>query len=186
MDIRATTLGDVDGVVEIDGAVEATRYLHVERTGEGMALSWKIEERPLRAKVIEANRLGDEELFTLKQIASGADEGLALVAEHEGEIIAQLLARVEPVNGTLRVLDVRVDYDFRRQGLGLAMLFASIQRARELGLRAVMAQSRTNNLPAAQLLVKAGFELGGLDTRLSSNHDLVKETVGLFWYAALD
>jgi hypothetical protein len=41
-------------------------------------------------------------------------------------------------------------------------------------------------VPAARFLLKAGFDLCGVDTHFSSNHDLVKEAVSLFWYASLD
>jgi hypothetical protein len=53
-------------------------------------------------------------------------------------------------------------------------------------MRAVRATSLTNNVPAAHFLAKAGFDLAGVDTHYRSNHDLVKETVTLFWYAAFD
>ena len=86
----------------------------------------------------------------------------------------------------MRLLDVRVDYDFRRQGLGSAMVYQVIQRTRELELRAISAEARTNNFPANQFLQKLGFDLSGVDTRRHSNHDMVKESATLFWYAALD
>jgi RimJ/RimL family protein N-acetyltransferase len=82
-------------------------------------------------------------------------------------------------------VDLRIDYEYRRQGLGTALVFQVIGHARELGVRAVTATSLTNNVPAARFLAKSGFDLCGLDTRLGSNHDLVKEAVALFWYAAL-
>jgi ribosomal protein S18 acetylase RimI-like enzyme len=81
---------------------------------------------------------------------------------------------------------LRVDYDFRRQGIGIAMIFQLIAAARQRQARAVFARARANNQPAQQFLAKSGFELAGLDTHFTSNHDLVKETVMLFWYAALE
>jgi hypothetical protein len=50
----------------------------------------------------------------------------------------------------------------------------------------VAAETTTDNWPAAMLLTKCGFDLAGLDERRRTNHDLVKEAVTLFWYAALD
>jgi ribosomal protein S18 acetylase RimI-like enzyme len=86
---------------------------------------------------------------------------------------------------TLRLIDLRVDYDFRRQGLGSAMLFQAIQKAREEGRRAVSIETRTDNQPANTLLGRLHFELSGIDTRRHSNHDLVAEAVTLFWYIPL-
>lgn len=178
------TAADIDRLADIDGTIESARYLHVESSGEGIVQGWLLEERPLREKRISSNPLDDESRFAMKQIVTGMDEGLALVAEHDDEIKAALVAK--PGGGVLRLLDLRVDYDFRRQGVGAAMLYRSIQEARERELRAVMTVTRTDNVLAAELLLKAGFEVTGLDLRMWSNHDLVKEAVGLFWYASLD
>jgi hypothetical protein len=50
----------------------------------------------------------------------------------------------------------------------------------------VAAESLTNNHPAGGLLAQCGFELSGIDIRRRTNHDLVKESATLIWYAALD
>src|SRR5688572_2198467 len=194
MEIRPVRPADLSDLVEIDATVESSAYLHLERSapaepdaeGCGIAVTWRLTERPLREKRVTPNRLADDTQFVLKQVASGADEGLALLAEHEGQKVALILAQPQPQYGTLRVIDVRVDYDFRREGLATAMLFQAINHARDLELRAVTAETRTDNLPAAKLLSKLGFDLAGLDAQRHSNHDLVKEVASLIWYVALD
>ena len=190
MEIRPVQPADLADLAEIDATVESTAYLHLERTSDaeapGIAVTWRLAERPLREKRVTPNRLDDDTQFVLKQVASGADEGLALLAEHEGQKVALMLAQPQPQYGTLRVIDVRVDYDFRREGLATAMLYQAINRARELELRAVTAETRTDNVPAAKLLSKLGFDLAGLDAQRHTNHDLVKEVASLIWYVALD
>jgi RimJ/RimL family protein N-acetyltransferase len=186
MEIRAVQPADLNDLAEIDGTVESNEYLHLERTAEGLSVTWKLTERQLREKRVERNRLGEDTQFVLKQVVTGGDEGLALVAEHEGQKVALLLAQPQPQFGTLRILDLRVDFDFRREGLATAMLFQAINHARDLELRAVTAETRTDNIPAARLLMKCGFDLAGVDTQRHSNHDLVKEVAALIWYAALD
>jgi streptothricin acetyltransferase len=104
----------------------------------------------------------------------------------EDRPVASLLARPDAEAGTSLIADLRVDYDFRRQGMGTALVYQAIQQAREREFRAIAATTLTNNFPAGGLLAKCGFELSGVDTRRRSNHDLVKEAVTLFWYAALD
>jgi ribosomal protein S18 acetylase RimI-like enzyme len=186
MEIRPIRPADVDRLIDIDGTIESSDYLHVDRTGEGFTGSWKIEQRPFREKRMNRNPVTDETQFLLRQIATGVEEGVALLAEHEGINVAQLVARFEPEYQTLRVHDVRIDFEHRRQGLGSAMLFMAIGEARQRQLRAVAAESCTDNVPAAGFLTKCGFELSGLDIRKHTNHDLVKEVVTLFWYAPLD
>ena len=186
MDIRPATAADLDMLFDIDGAVESMQYLHLEQAGEGLKTTWSLEERPLRSKLIESNPLGDDLRFTLKQIITGADEGIVLVVEHDEHIVALAMAKPEHEHRTMRLLDVRVDYDIRRQGMGMALVYQIIQRTREAELRAVTSETRTNNFPANQLLLKCGFDLAGVDTRRHSNHDMVKESATLLWYAALD
>jgi GNAT superfamily N-acetyltransferase len=186
MQIRPVMPADLDGLYDIDGTIESSQYLHVERAGEGVAVTWTLDERPLREKRTLPNRLDDDRRFLLKQIATGGDEGLVLVAEHDEVPVALLLAQVEAAYKTIRVHDLRVDFDQRRQGLATAMMYQVIAAARERELRAVTAECTTDNLPAARFLLKCGFDLSGLDARRLSNHDLVKESVTLHWYAALD
>ena len=135
---------------------------------------------------MRSNPLGDEARFVLKQITTGADEGLALLAEHDGVPVALLVATPDEANKLLRLRELRVDFDHRRQGLATALVFQAVAAAREREFRAVAAESQTDNHPASLLLAKCGFNVAGLDLQRHSNHDLVKEAVTLFWYAALD
>jgi ribosomal protein S18 acetylase RimI-like enzyme len=185
VNIRPIQPEDLDRLADIDGTIESERYLHLDRSGEGFAVTWKLEDRNLREKLIERNAVNDDQSFVLRQIVTGADEGIALLAEHDDQAVAMLVAQPQPPLGTMKIVDLRVDYDFRRQGLATAMVYQIIQQARDSELRAVTSEARTNNFPANQMLVKLGFDLGGVDTQRHSNHDLVKEAVTLFWYAAL-
>src|SRR3954447_11097351 len=45
MQIRPATSDDLERLIDIDGTIESSQYLHVERGGEGLAASWRLEER---------------------------------------------------------------------------------------------------------------------------------------------
>jgi len=186
MEIRPLTPADLRFLAEIDATIESTQYLHLDKSGEGMTFGLRIEPRPLREKQIIPNPLSDELALMYRQIATGGDDGIALTAEHEGQIVAAALAQDSVAHATMSLLDVRVDYDFRRQGVATAMVYQIIAAARESDARAVSAETRSNNFPANQLMLKSGFDLSGADIRRYSNHDMVKETATLFWYAQLD
>jgi ribosomal protein S18 acetylase RimI-like enzyme len=186
MELRPATPADLTGIADIDATVESHRYLHIDRAGDGLNVHWKIEDRPLRERVIHTQPLGDDRQFLYRQMIAGIEEGLTLVAEHDGQIVAALAGRSDPDRGLFELIDLRVDFDFRRQGLGTAMMFQAIQTARKSQLRAIAAESPANNDPASQLLTKLGFQIGGLDSLRHSNHDLVKEAVTLLWYLVLD
>jgi ribosomal protein S18 acetylase RimI-like enzyme len=187
MELRPATPADTDAVLEIDGTVESHRYLHVEQAGEGLDVRWSVQDRPLRERLIQPRPMDDEQRFAFRQFVNGIeDDGVATVAVHDGSVVGLLMARADGVAGVLRVLDLRVDFEQRREGLATGMLYAAVAAARAGGLRAIAADVPANNGPAAALLAKLGFTLAGLDTQRWSTHDLVKETVTLFWYLALD
>jgi len=186
MEIRAIRPADLDRLIDIDGTVESTQYLHVEQAGQGLEVHWRVQERPLREKRIDRNQPDDEINFLMKQVVTGAEEGIALLAEHDRVNIATLVARQEPQFGTMRIIDLRIDFEHRRQGIGSAMIYQVIAESRARELRAVATETRTDNYPAGQFFAKCGFDLAGLDLRRRTNHDLVKEAATLFWYASLD
>lgn len=105
--------------------------------------------------------------------------------EHDGTPIGLLVGAPDYDARAFRIHDVRIDFDHRRQGLAMALLYQAIGEAREKEFRAVSAETTTENYPAAQLLLKCGFEVAGLDIKRYSNHDLVKESVAMFWYTEL-
>ena len=132
MQIRPAKNEDLSSVQEIDGTIESSQYFHLDlSSGEGLMANWRLEERPARKKLVEPNRLDDDAAFTLKQIVGGVEEGFAFVVELDDQPVAMLLARPDPAAGTLRIVDVRVDYDYRRQGMGMALVYQAIQQARE-------------------------------------------------------
>jgi RimJ/RimL family protein N-acetyltransferase len=186
MEIRAIRLPDIDRLIDIDATIESTHYLHVEQAGEGLEVSLKLSERPLREPRNDRNLATDELNFSMKQVVSGIEDGVALLAEHDGLNVATMLAVVDPTYSVMRLIDVRVDFEHRRQGLASGMMYQLIAESRNRELRAIAAETRTDNHPAAKLLEKCAFELSGLDTRRHTNYDLVKETATLIWYALLD
>jgi len=186
MEIRPLQPADIDRLADIDGTIESSQFLFLDRSGEGLSRGWRIEARPLRDKLIQSNPLDEDIRFTLRQVAGGADEGVALIGEHDGQLVACALAVPDFAHRTLNVVDIRVDFDLRRQGLATVMMYRLIEDARQRELRAVAVEARTNNFPANQLLQKLAFELAGVNTQRHSNHDFVKESATLLWYAALD
>lgn len=180
------TAADVEALGEIDATVQSSRYLHVAQTGEGFAMSWKVEERELREPRAETNRLSEDGLFLYRQVAGGIEDGVAVVTEREGQVLASLLAVPVVERKVMRLVDVRVDYDYRREGFGTAMWYTAMQVAREGGMRAVLAELTSDNLLGASFLRKLGFRLGGVDTLRMTNHDLVKERATLVWYFPLE
>jgi GNAT superfamily N-acetyltransferase len=185
MEIRPLRPDDVDLLRDIDATSESSRYLHVDESGSGLTLTWRIDERPLREKRTDHHPLADDQLFLARQITSGHLEGLAVGIDYDADLRALLLATFDLDRKLLLINDIRVDLDLRRQGIATALMYQAIQAAHERELRALHAITRSDNIPAATFLARAGFKLAGLDTLRDTNHDLVKEQASLLWYHTL-
>jgi len=183
---RPVTVNDLSLLPEIDGTAESTHYSHLNRAVNESSITWRLERRLLRDRLIDANRLTDDLAFNYKQIAAGIEDGLALCIEINNSPMASLVAQSRAEFRTLHLIDLRVDYDYRRQGLGTALVCAAIGHARDTDLRALTAETPTHNDPAIQLLRKLAFEPAGLDAFRFSNHDLVKEKATLLWCLPLN
>ena len=196
MRVRPLATADLPMLIEIDGAIESERYLHLARevpehdaATEMLQITWKLEERDLREPLNEPNRLDDEtsELaFAYRQVVGGIEDGIALCMEDDDLPIATLLAAHRPERGVIELLDLRVDYDQRREGFAQAMLFELLTKLRESEgddkPRAVLAAVPAGNVPMHRLLQRCGFELSGFDEKRQSNFDLVKEQATMLWY----
>jgi ribosomal protein S18 acetylase RimI-like enzyme len=183
MQIRSIQLSDLDLLDEIDATIQSDSYLHVDRAAEALSASFRIENRPLPERRSESNPISDDLRFQFKQIASGIEDGFCVVAELDDLPVA---AAVAVQNGdVVELIDLRVDFDRRREGFGSAMMFQVINFARERESRAIRAFVRTGNGPFNRMLAKLGFEIAGIDTQRLSNHDLVKEQTTLIWYLQL-
>ena len=185
MELRPATTADTPDVLDIDGTVESHDYLHVDVTGEELSVGFKIEPRPLRDRLIAPLPMDDEQQFAFRQVAAGHDDGTATVAVHDGRAVGLILAQAVAALDVIRLLDLRVDFDHRREGLASALLYGLIGTARDSERRAITAETTASNGPANALLAKTGFQITGLDTHRRSNHDLVKEAVTVFWYLTL-
>jgi len=65
-----------------------------------------------------------------------------------------------------------VDRRYRRQGIGRAMVRASILWGKKLGLRRLMVALQTKNYPGIRFCEKHGFGFSGFNDRYYSNGDI--------------
>src|SRR5262245_50771261 len=99
MEIRPLTPQDLSQLADIDATIESLQYLHVDSSGEGLNVSLNISLRPVREKIIASNRIDDELALLYRQIASGADEGIALAIDHDQGLVAAALGHVDAARG---------------------------------------------------------------------------------------
>jgi len=88
-------------------------------------------------------------------------EGIyGFLAEHEGEALGVILCRIAA--GEVEVLTVGVPPGARRRGVGLALMMASLEVAREAGVERAFLEVAVDNDGAIALYGLLGFETAGL------------------------
>lgn len=81
---------------------------------------------------------------------------------------------------------IGVDRNFRRMGIGRALISRAIQWARDKKLPGIMLETQDNNVGACLFYASCGFVLKGFDTGLYDASDKYRDDIALFWYLNFD
>lgn len=95
-----------------------------------------------------------------------------LVAEEDGEVCGYLDMRVQSWHLTGWVDNMAVAKDYRRQGVGTALIRKASEWARQRGLSQLMLEIQTKNHPAICFSQKNGFAFCGFNDRYYTNQDI--------------
>jgi len=97
---------------------------------------------------------------SLEQELSSDSLRLPLVAEAGGKIVGYLMAW--KIVDQLHILNIAADPDFRRRGVGTALLRAASGKATEMGLGEITLEVRQSNNEARAFYLRHGFVATGL------------------------
>jgi ribosomal protein S18 acetylase RimI-like enzyme len=78
--------------------------------------------------------------------------------------------------------DIVVDVQYRRRGIGRALIRQAIAWAQENGCPGIMLETQDNNVAGCGLYQSCGFHLAGFDTGLYRGIDPASQEVALYWY----
>jgi len=99
----------------------------------------------------------------------------------DGQVAGQLLLR-RNWNRFAWVEDIRVDINFRRRGVGTALLSQGEEWAKRNGCPGIMLETQDTNVKACRFYENYGFMLGGFDISLYHAATLYADEIALFWY----
>jgi ribosomal protein S18 acetylase RimI-like enzyme len=104
-----------------------------------------------------------------------------IAAEKAGDVAGFASMRFEPWNrrSTLRHLYVAPEY--RRTGVGRAVVNAISAFAEAVQSRCLWVEAQNTNYPAIQFYIRVGFQLCGLDTSLYDCSNQPIQEIGLFF-----
>lgn len=117
---------------------------------------------------------------TLVHYNNIARQGSSYGAFVNNELGGFIIGEIQYWNSTLVIREFGVSPHLQRQGIGKALLEAALGRAKKEGLRGVLCETQSTNVPAIEFYQRFGFTIQGLDLSLYSNHDLVQGEVALF------
>ena len=112
-------------------------------------------------------------------------EKTAFIAYADSKPIGQIIIR-KNWNRFALIEDIRVDVNFRRRGIGKALIECGERWARQKGFPGFMVETQDSNVGACCFYEKYGFVLGGLDTQLYRAGALYTDDIALFWYLVFD
>lgn len=84
-------------------------------------------------------------------------------------------------NGYALIEDLAVAKDYRKNGVGTALLNKAIEWAKENNFGGLMLETQDTNVSACDFYAKNSFVIGAIDTMLYSNLPTANE-IAIFWY----
>jgi ribosomal protein S18 acetylase RimI-like enzyme len=95
-----------------------------------------------------------------------------LVSQLEEEVVGYISLDQNPLLKATWVTDLAVKRQFRRQGIGSALVIAAQEWALNNKSRRLILEMQPKNFPTIQLAKKLGFELCGYNDHYFANHDI--------------
>ena len=103
------------------------------------------------------------------------------IAYVDGHVAGQLILH-RNWNRFAWIDDIGVDVNFRRQGIGKALMRHTEQWARKNNYPGIMLETQDTSVVACRFYENYGFVLGGFDTHLYHAADKYRDEIALFWY----
>jgi ribosomal protein S18 acetylase RimI-like enzyme len=185
MEYKPLAQAHLSRLAEIKADYVSDKYLRVIKTGDGLEVGFALRvehlEEPFRSHGYGIIREKDK-----AEIRSRMDaNALQLVVEHNGRLVGFLDAEIEPWRNVVKIWDVLVDEEHRRQGIGTELTRRAQEFAAKNNCRALVVETQTTNWPALNFYLKMGFQVCAVDDHFYTNRDLERKEVALFLYREL-
>lgn len=182
--IRRLTERDIPKLIDIRPGFTTDVILEVQRIGEGYAPGWQLIEvgvDPPYAKG-KGYDFDSTERDNIRERLQQDNTLIEVVVERESDRIVGILDVEEREwNSTAWVWNLMLDEAVRNKGLGKDLVERVVAWAKKRGLRSVMLETQTNNVPACRFYARMGFQLVGINEALYSNDDVDNKEVAIFW-----
>lgn len=167
MNVRPAELVDVNACLALDHSyvTDHVWQMRVHEENDNLSVAFQTVRLPrsMRAPYPRA----------LEQLVDDWQQGEGFFVAEEGDQIRGYLdGRVQPWQELLWVTNLAVDKEYRRRGIGSALVRHARQWAREQGLLGVLVEAATKNYPAVHFYEKLGFRFCGFNDQYYLNQDI--------------
>jgi len=167
MRVRLAELEDIDACIKLDPSYQTQTVWTMETRWEGNRPLTGFQVRRLPRVITIRPPMDPDDLTT-----DWKRGDLFLVAEEEGVIIGYLDLVMPRRLGTALVQGLVVRPDFRRRGVGSALVRTAINWCRHNGAQALCVDVQARNFPAISFLQKNGFAYSGYNERYYRTNDV--------------
>ncbi len=134
---------------------------------------WKIK------LVLEALPKPIEKRFEGGHFQDFVDEPRVFAAELKGNQVGWMELGFQEWNNRMRIWELLVKEGFRRKGIGALLVDYAVKLSKKRGVRMLVVETQSCNVPAINFYLKNGFELIGFDAAAYSNEDIERKEVRL-------
>ncbi len=184
--IRSLCLDDIGHLNDIDSNFRSDAKLTLNREHQDLQrIVWHLTYETLDKPFDKGHGydLQEGDLQAIRQRA-GAGDCLQLIAEDGDQIVG--LLDVEPSNWRAVgwIWNILLDQEYRGLGIGRQFIDRATVWAIGRGLRALVAETQTNNINACRFYAHVGFVASGIDDRYYRycGNPATAQDVAIFWY----
>ncbi len=184
--IRALTRSDIPRLTAINATFTSDAELHLERHCVGLdEIAWRLTCRPLAQPFDRGTQydLRQDELVAIEERLQ-AGSCLQLVATDRDRLVGLLEVEAGSWRDAGWIRNILIDVHHRRRGLGRRFIASGVEWAQGRGLKALVAETQTNNVPACHFYQRLGFAPGGVDDHFYRycGDPRAAQDVAIFWY----
>jgi ribosomal protein S18 acetylase RimI-like enzyme len=182
--LRTLTHADIPLLPQINPTFTSETELVVTRSGAGLEVGWSLVERPLATPYNKGHRYDfDLERQTdlktrLDRAESDGTAALWCAVNDTGRLIGVIDCTYEEWQNAVTIWTLFVDLHHRGQGVGRQLWTFAKTYGVEMGARALLIETQTNNVPACRFYARMGCQLVGIHEAL---YAYPNPEVAVFW-----
>jgi ribosomal protein S18 acetylase RimI-like enzyme len=107
-------------------------------------------------------------------------QGVSVGAATDGKLVGIAVAELREWGKSINVWEFHVDEAHHRQGIGKRLIQGLVDRARAIGLRQIVCEAQSTNVPVFDFYRRQGFKMEGIDLTFYDHDESCAEEFAVF------